>query len=58
MAYLDFHRVKIADGRRQVTERRTITMHRMNIGTIVSDAAMKVKYLKWKTLGTAEENFL
>lgn len=57
-AYPDFHRVKIVDGRYQVNERRTITMHRMNIGTIVSDASMKVKYLKGKTLGSAEERLL
>ncbi|WP_146537575.1 ligase-associated DNA damage response DEXH box helicase [Rubripirellula reticaptiva] len=57
-AYPEFHRVEIVDGRHQVSLRRTITMHRMNIGTIVSDASMKVKYLKGKTLGSAEERFL
>ncbi len=57
-AYPDFHRVKICDGRYQVTERRTITNHRMNIGTIVADASMQVKFQKGKTLGTAEESFL
>lgn len=41
-----------------VTERRTITSHRMNIGTIVADASMQVKFQKGKTLGTAEESFL
>lgn len=30
----------------------------MNIGTIVSDAAMRVKFQKGSTLGTAEESFL
>jgi ATP-dependent Lhr-like helicase len=57
-AYPEFHRVEILDGRYQVLQRRTMTMHRMNIGTIVSDASMKVKYLKGKTLGSAEERFL
>ncbi|MCS7466206.1 ligase-associated DNA damage response DEXH box helicase [Stieleria sp. ICT_E10.1] len=57
-AYPEFHRVKLVDGRYQVSERRTITAHRMNIGTIVSDASMTVKYLKGTTLGTAEESFL
>ena len=57
-AYPDFHRVEVIDGRYQVTRRRTITDHRMNIGTIVSDAAMQVRYLKGSTLGTAEESFL
>ena len=57
-AYPDFHRVKIVDDRYEVTERRTITNHRMNIGTIVADAAMQVKFQKGKTLGTVEESFL
>ena len=57
-AYPDFHRVQVQGDRYVVNERRTMTMHRMNIGTIVSDAAMKVKYLKGRTLGTVEENFL
>ncbi|WP_372899076.1 ligase-associated DNA damage response DEXH box helicase [Stieleria sp.] len=57
-AYPEYHRVKLVDGRYQVTERRTITTHRMNIGTIVSDASMTVKYLTGTTLGTAEESFL
>ncbi|TWU67086.1 ATP-dependent RNA helicase DeaD [Crateriforma conspicua] len=57
-AYPEFHRVQRQGDRYQVTERRIATMHRMNIGTIVSDAAMKVKFLKGNTLGTAEESFL
>ncbi|QDT02029.1 putative ATP-dependent helicase Lhr [Rubripirellula lacrimiformis] len=57
-AYPDFHRVEIQDGRYQVTERRTITNHRINIGTIVADASMQVKFLKGRTLGTAEESFV
>jgi ATP-dependent Lhr-like helicase len=57
-AYPDYHRVEIEGDRYQVTQRRTITNHRMNIGTIVADASMQVKYLKGKTLGTAEESFL
>ena len=57
-AYPDFHRVKLIDGRYQVVDRRTISNHRMNIGTIAADAAMQVKFTKGKTLGTAEESFL
>ncbi|GAA4457257.1 ligase-associated DNA damage response DEXH box helicase [Novipirellula rosea] len=57
-AYPDFHRVNVHSGRYIVEDRRRITAHRMNIGTIVSDASMKVKFLKGKTLGTAEEHFL
>lgn len=57
-AYPEFRRVEVIDGRYVVTQRRVATMHRMNIGTIVSDAAMTIKYLKGPTLGTAEEHFL
>ncbi len=57
-AYPDFHRVERNENRYVVTQRRTMTMHRMNIGTIVSDASMKVKYLKGATLGSVEESFL
>lgn len=58
VAYPDFHRVEIEDGRYQVAQRRIMTNHRMNIGTIVADAAMQVKYLKGGTLGTVEESFV
>ncbi len=57
-AYPEYHRVVVNDGRYSVTERRTTTAHRMNIGTIVAEAAMKVKFQRGKTLGTAEESFL
>ncbi|WP_149497674.1 ligase-associated DNA damage response DEXH box helicase [Roseiconus lacunae] len=56
--YPEFKRVRIENDRYTVQDKRTIRMHRMGIGTIVSDAAMKVKYLKGTTLGTAEEHFL
>ncbi|MAI71923.1 MAG: DNA ligase-associated DEXH box helicase [Rhodopirellula sp.] len=57
-AYPEFKRVERHDDFYQITRRRVRTTHRMNIGTIVSDAAMHVKYMKGKTLGTAEESFL
>ena len=57
-AYPDFKRVEIKDGRYHVTQRRIITAHRMNIGTITSDQAMVVKYMSGKRLGMVEENFL
>ena len=57
-AYPEFRRVDVQDDRYHVSQKRVATMHRMNIGTIVADASMKVKYLKGATLGTAEEHFL
>jgi ATP-dependent Lhr-like helicase len=57
-AYPEFHRVQLDNGRYQVSVKRTITLHRLNIGTIVSDASMKVKYISGGTLGTVEESFV
>lgn len=58
-AYPEFHRVQIDDQKRYVmTDKRIARMHRMNIGTIVSDAAMMVKYMTGGNLGTVEESFL
>ncbi|MEM6776251.1 MAG: ligase-associated DNA damage response DEXH box helicase [Planctomycetota bacterium] len=57
-AYPEFKRVELVGERYIVTGRRTASMHRMNIGTIVSDASMQVKYQRGRTLGTAEESFL
>ncbi|MEM8670523.1 MAG: ligase-associated DNA damage response DEXH box helicase [Planctomycetota bacterium] len=57
-AYPEFRRVEQLDDRYVVNQKRVMTQHRMNIGTIVSDSSMQVKYLKGRTLGTAEESFL
>ncbi|MCR9294579.1 MAG: ligase-associated DNA damage response DEXH box helicase [bacterium] len=57
-AYPEFRKVEIIDGSYRISDRRMIRNHRMNIGTIVSDAAMRVKYVSGGVLGTAEENFL
>ncbi|MEM8734349.1 MAG: DEAD/DEAH box helicase, partial [Planctomycetota bacterium] len=57
-AYPDFKRVQELEGRLVVEDKRVARNHRLNIGTIVSDAAMRVKYMKGTTLGTTEESFL
>jgi ATP-dependent helicase Lhr and Lhr-like helicase len=57
-AYPEFRRVTMDGKRYQLTDRRLITKHRMNIGTIVADSAMQVKFQKGRRLGTAEESFL
>lgn len=57
-AYPDFKRVEIEDGRYHVRQRKVITAHRMNIGTITADQAMVVKYMSGKRLGMVEESFL
>ncbi len=57
-AYPDFHRIENVDGVFTVAEKRIARLHRLSIGTIVSDAAIKVKYLKGGPLGTVEESFI
>lgn len=55
-AYPEFHKV-IFDGEKYIVDSRAIALrHRMAIGTIVSDSAVKVAYLKGATLGTIEES--
>lgn len=57
-AYPEFKRV-MQDGERYfIEDKKIIRQHRMNIGTITSDAAMQVKFMKGGTIGTAEESFL
>jgi ATP-dependent Lhr-like helicase len=58
-AYPDYHRIRQdEDGVWRVPDRGVAKRHRMSIGTIVSDAAMQVKYLSGGTLGTIEEGFI
>ncbi|TWT87917.1 putative ATP-dependent helicase Lhr [Neorhodopirellula pilleata] len=57
-AYPEFKRVDVIDGRYVVTQKRVSSLHRMNIGTIVSDASMQVKFMTGGTLGTVEESFV
>jgi ATP-dependent Lhr-like helicase len=57
-AYPEFQRVEQADGRLRVTDRRIARRHRMTMGTITSDAAMSVRFLKGGRLGTVEERFI
>jgi ATP-dependent Lhr-like helicase len=58
-AYPDYHRIRRdEEGVWRVPDRGIAKRHRMSIGTIVSDAAMQVKYLSGGTLGTIEEGFI
>lgn len=58
LAYDEYNKVVVADGRYQVESRRVAMRHRLQIGTIVSDAAMQVKYVGGKYIGTIEEWFI
>lgn len=58
-AYPDYHRIRPDEqGVYRVPDRGIARRHRLAIGTIVSDAAMQVKYLSGGTIGTVEESFI
>lgn len=57
-AYEDYKKVEVEAGRYVVNSRRVAMRHRMQIGTIVSDAVMQVKYVGGQFIGTIEEWFI
>lgn len=58
-AYEEFHKVvKDDDGVYRVKSRRISMLHRMNIGAIVSDAMLKVKFISGGYIGMIEEYFI
>ncbi len=57
--YDDFKKAIINEnGLYQVTSRRIAMRHRMHIGTIVSDAMLKVKFMSGGYIGVIEEYFI
>ncbi len=46
------------DGLHKVTSRRIAMLHRMNMGAIVSDAMLKVKFISGGYIGMVEEYFI
>lgn len=57
--YEEFHKVVKNDEGYLVVEKRRIAMlHRMNIGVIVSDAMMRVKFVTGGYIGMVEEYFI
>jgi ATP-dependent Lhr-like helicase len=57
-AYPEYAKVAEERGVYRVIDRRVALRHVLNIGTIVSDAAIAVKYLSGRRLGTVEESFV
>jgi ATP-dependent Lhr-like helicase len=58
-AYEEFHKViKDEDGLFKVKSRRISMLHRMNIGAIVSEAMLKVKFFSGGYVGMVEEYFI
>jgi ATP-dependent Lhr-like helicase len=57
-AYPEYAKVRQREGLFTVSDRMVAMRHRLSIGTIVSDAAMTVRYLRGRALGTVEESFV
>lgn len=57
-AYPEYHRVQFVDGRWRVPDRGIAKRHRLQVGTIVSDASMAVKWVSGGTIGHIEEGFI
>jgi len=57
--YEEYHKVVLDDdGMHRVKSRKVAMLHRMNIGAIVSDAMMRVKFFSGGYIGMLEEYFL
>ncbi|MFZ0726839.1 MAG: ligase-associated DNA damage response DEXH box helicase, partial [Desulfobacterales bacterium] len=56
-AYSEYARIAPQHGRFTVLDPKTAARHRLNIGTITADAAVAVKFLNGRRLGTVEERF-
>ncbi|RZK49387.1 MAG: ligase-associated DNA damage response DEXH box helicase [Pedobacter sp.] len=57
--YPEFHKVvRKEDGLHVVENRRIAMLHRMNVGVIVSDAMVKVKFISGGYIGMVEEYFI
>ena len=56
--YEEYHKVVVEDFLYKVKSRRIAMLHRMNIGAIVSDSMLKVKYFGGGYVGMIEEYFI
>ncbi len=56
--YDEYKKVEIQNGVYRITNRRIAMRHRMHIGTIVSDAMLKVKLMSGGFIGVIEEWFI
>jgi ATP-dependent helicase Lhr and Lhr-like helicase len=56
--YPEYARIVEQEGRYMVTNATIARRHRMSIGTIVSDATIKVQYLRGPAIGSIEESFV
>ena len=56
--YDEYRKVVMDDGVCRITDRRMAMRHRLHIGTIVSDAMLKVRFLSGGFVGVIEEWFI
>jgi len=56
--YPQYRKAILENGKLCVPDKRTAQLHRLNIGTIASDAAITVKFPGGRTLGSVEESFI
>lgn len=56
--YDDYKKVELENGVYRIKNRRVAMRHRMHIGTIVSDAMLKVKFMSGGYIGVIEEYFI
>ncbi|HXH30900.1 MAG TPA: ligase-associated DNA damage response DEXH box helicase [Bacteriovoracaceae bacterium] len=57
-AYPSYHRLKEHDGRYLVHDKKMISQHLMNVGTITSDPSIRIKFMRGGSLGSVEESFV
>lgn len=57
-SYAQYNRVVEQDGRYVVVDQHIAQIHRMSIGTIVSDTLLQVQYLRGNKIGQIEESFV
>ena len=56
--YDEFKKIEVEDGVYRIKNRRIAMRHRLQIGTIVSEAMMKVKFISGGYIGVIEEWFI
>ncbi len=57
-AYTEYKKITLKNGRYKAADSKIAVRHRMNIGTITSDATIRVKYTNGRRLGSVEERFV
>lgn len=57
-AYPAYHRVRVEEGRYVVRDARLAQLHRLNVGTIVADMTIEIRFGSGRSLGRIEESFI